>query len=182
MSRLVEQTERERLSRARWAGDVPELARIALDEGTGDRKRRKAIRYLVRRSRDPWALEALGSLVETGRDEERVPAAAALARRGKPAVVYLRAALEDDCPAVAALAADGLGRARDVESFPRLVDLLRADGDELRLSTVRALGRIGDRRAVEPLRRLRGREGVRGRWRVLAALLRLRLYGAARRR
>ncbi|MEO7328534.1 MAG: HEAT repeat domain-containing protein, partial [Minicystis sp.] len=105
----------------------------------------------------------LASLVTFARDDVRNGAVSVLAfrlRKRKGAAEPLIAALSHPNPATQLLAAEGLalaGRAEGIRVLLTAIDLMPELAD--RIVAVRALGKLGDPRALDPLLRLVNEEG-----------------------
>lgn len=156
--------ERRRVEELTSAGDVEALSEIALRRtgSSGDwLVRGAAVRALGRLGGDV-AERALVDLIERPDpdDQVRTGAVAALARSGSDAPIVveaLRNALGDDHRMIRTWAADGLGRLAPPDAMDRLLPLLDDPAWLVRKVALRALGALGDERAIGPIEEARRR-------------------------
>ncbi|MDC3960359.1 HEAT repeat domain-containing protein [Polyangium jinanense] len=147
-----ERIEEIRMLEAMGASGVPELVEMLVDPSWT--VRRKVVAALA--AMGDVAVEPLCVALRDRRDNEAriaaaVDALSASAGNADPAVLALADA---DAPAVLADAAQILGRRKSMLALPRLAELVSHPDDNVAVSSVEALGRIGGRRVVESLVRV----------------------------
>ncbi len=131
----------------------------SLTKGLGDPRpvvRRRAIEQMAKRGQD--ALPTLAMSLKDADPEVRRHALWSLVRiSGPSARAAVRAGLADPDESVRQVAAHCTSVWRDRQAFPQVVDLLTAATAHNRRVAAEALGRIGDKAAVEPLLAAAGR-------------------------
>lgn len=120
-----------------------------------DEKVRSSAAYALGEIGDKRAIQPLSELLKPASPEGvRVRAAEALGGIKDPASLrYLILALKDTDKLVRIRAVQGMGQIKDSGAVPVLLELLKQEGN-LERFTVTALGDIGDKRSIEPLKKL----------------------------
>ncbi len=134
---------------AQGAAGVPGLLGLLTERSWS--VRREAVRALA--AQGQVAAGALCELLRTQRDDEARLAAAVDALVASPVELIepLTALAHDPNPAVAADAAQVLGRRRNVRAVPVLAGLVRHEDDNVSVAAIEALGRIGGPQALDAL-------------------------------
>ncbi len=128
---------------------------IALLE-SDDHQVRQFVAYLLGQVRDPRAVDPLIQTLHDPHVGVRGAAANALGNlRAKRALPYLRPLLKDPNPQLIVWVAFALTMLGD-DQFDLIVRALQSDDVDVRRSGVLAMRQLGDPRAIEPLRQLRG--------------------------
>lgn len=153
---------------------APALGALMLDEAAEPAMRAEAARLLAN-IQHPEVVPSLRRAARVQNADVAAEALIALAwLREDPARERLRALLEDDDLQRRVRAAVGLGRLRDREATPVLIEALDetdAVEERIRFEALRLLGYLGDARAVDPLLDLL--DDVRMRRRAVLALGRI---------
>lgn len=134
---------------ARGPAGVPGLLQLLTERSWS--VRREAVRALA--AQGEAAAEALCVLLRTQRDDEARLAAAVDALVASPVDLLepLTALAHDGNPAVAADAAQVLGRRRGARAVPVLAELVAHRDDNVAVAAIEALGRIGGPQALDAL-------------------------------
>lgn len=104
--------------------------------------------YALGELQDPSAVPAILPLLKDARPQMRVAAIKALGALGScQTMADVRASLSDEVAEVRAAAADNAGACKDAQSVDLLIRMLSTN----MLAAAKALGDIGDKRAVDPL-------------------------------
>ncbi|MFB3882591.1 MAG: HEAT repeat domain-containing protein [Armatimonadota bacterium] len=119
--------------------------------------------------------EAAEALLGAARDRwwqvRRAAARGLGGRPGAPLAQALVSLLDDPYWQVRSAAAEALGRSKARSAVPALIDVVRKDDDPaVRAEAVRALGQIGDRRALTVVAALVGDANERVRWAAVGAV------------
>jgi HEAT repeat protein len=182
---LEDTTPWMRLSAARFLPDEGRevLEALVRDRHVPDAAAAEAIALLAARLPPDRAGPLLVEILKSRTDDARRQAIEALGHlRYAPALGPLVVLLERADPATASAAAAALASLGDAKSETALLEVLTGTERDVRLAAVRALGKVGTVRAVEPLMRLaesghadaETRDGVRDAIRAIHS----RLHGA----
>lgn len=120
--------------------------------------RRIALESLARSSFSRLAVATMMRLLETSSLQSADHETAAIRTAALQGLLTARATDEllevqlSDNPAEAEIFARGVGQLGSVSAQPRLLELLTHPSDRVRVEAIKALGAVGDARAVEPLR------------------------------
>jgi len=104
---------------------------------------REAAAETLGRTKDPASIEPLVQLLKDNDVGVRMAVGNALAKIGKPAVPTLVMALTDSRNDVKKIAAETLGKIKDMESVGPLIQLLKDDDLGIRLTVERSLKEVG---------------------------------------